>query len=302
MHRSLLAGAAVGTIIAAVGVYWLSRDAIPSARIVGAAPACARAAGSEPPEFRITGLDTVLPDALRQALEAGAGFAAAKWREWLADDSLPAGPIDLVFIADADRFARLYNGPDVDGWTTTGFYRTRSHEAVVLWAEPWRAQAYATALHEVSHLLVARHLGPTPPWLNEGLAEHFETVERGGGSFRSNEAHLATLGRDGPVDLAPLLRLNRVAFTATQAERHYAPAWALVAFLLDSEAGRPALLSMLRDTHTRRCAPDTDVAALPSRYPGGLEALENDLAQWIGSRSHSTSTAPSPATAASGTR
>lgn len=287
MHRSLLAGAAVGTLIAGLAVVWLSHNTAPTRTTDHrAALSCSRpAGGGRPATLRVSAIDTKLPEALEDALKRGTAMAQARWQDWLGNDRLAGSPVDLLFIADAQRFAQLYNGPDVDGWTTTGFYRIRSHEAVILWAEPWRTQAFATALHEVSHLLTAWHLGPTPPWLNEGLAEHFETLDHQADAFRVSAAHLRTLHSKGPVNLDTLLGLSARTFARDDAERNYASAWALVAFLLDSESGRATFLGLLSAAHTRRCAPVSDVTPLLSRYPGGLEALRTDWLRWIAEQS-----------------
>jgi len=288
-RHSLLIGAVTGAALAllATGAALLlgmaDAPAAGERTALSCEPGMPDAAGAG--RLRIHAIGTPLPHGLRADLVVGADTALALWRDWLGEQTLPAAPATLLFLDDAQDFAELYNGPDVDGWTATGFYRIRSHEAVILYSAPYRASARATAFHELSHLMTAWYLGPTPAWLNEGLAEHFETFAPGNRqAFVNYTGHLAVLAREGPLPLETLLGLSRRQFTVEEAARRYASAWSLVAFMLDDAQARPVLDTLLREFYAGRCA-DSDARALQqralNRYPGGPAALEAAWRAWL---------------------
>jgi hypothetical protein len=289
-RHSLLVGAVSGVLLAvlATGAALLLRADEPPAGKERTALSCAPSLppARETGTLRIHAVDTELPPDLHDELLIGAETALALWREWLDEQTLAPAPATLLFLDDAQDFAVLYDGPDVDGWTATGFYRIRSHEAVILYAEPWRHAARATAFHELSHLMTAWYLGPTPAWLNEGLAEHFETFTPGRTpAFGAYRGHLAVLAREGPLPLATLLGLSRRQFTIEEAARRYASAWSLIAFMLDDAQARVVLDTLLRGFYAGRCS-GTDAQALQdralARFPGGVEALDAAWRDWLG--------------------
>lgn len=288
-RHSLLIGALSGAVLAmlATGAALTLRADEPRAKLERAALSCAPSspAANAAGALRIHAVGAELPETLRADLLVGADTSLSLWRQWLGEQGLPPAPATLLFLDDAGDFAELYDGPDVDGWTATGFYRIRSHEAVILYAEPWRHSARATAFHELSHLMTAWYLGSTPAWLNEGLAEHFETFRPGWGpAFDDYPAHLAVLAREGPLPLDTMLGLSRRQFTVEEAARRYASAWSLVAFMLDDAQGRVVLDTLLRGFYAGRCD-GTDAQALQdkalARFPGGAEALAATWRRWL---------------------
>jgi hypothetical protein len=300
MQRSIITGAAVGTFLAILAALFVSRDApvdaTPAASHLstpgGAALACLNPpAAATQVTPRVDAVATALPESLYRAIDSAAALTHARWQHWLGRDELVAAPVNLIFMGDAAAFADVYEGPEVDGWTTTGFYRARSHEAVILYSPPFRRDALATTLHELAHLQAAWHLGPhTPHWLDEGLAEYLEMLDvdaSGRGDaverwrFRRNDAHLKLLAAVGPVDLETLLSLSRLGFSRRDAPRRYASAWALVAFLNHSETGRAFFDELLRAAHAARCEAVPDARSALAAYPGGLTALEADWRRWL---------------------
>jgi len=282
----LTGGAVAGAVLAVAGVVVLrgAHDDAPDPR-TDIALACHQAAPER--QLRIEAGDAEVPPRLRRELEAAGEEVHGHWRAWLGVEILDRAPATLHFMDDAAAFAALYEGPRAEDSTATGFYRIRSHEAFILYPSGLRARARATAMHELSHLNTAWHLGPTPAWLNEGLAEYFETLRPGPPAvFLRSPTHLALLLNEGPVPLESLLALPRRDFATQAAQRRYASAWALIAFLQDHRAGREVLARVLREAYARRCEPRSRTAfdGLHS-YPGGLTGLEAAWKNWI--RRHS---------------
>lgn len=256
--------------------------------------------------------DGVLPERYRAQIDAGTRRIYAQWRAWLGDAASAGPPVNLRFVGDGERFTALWGKGAGANWTPTGFYRLRSNEAVVLYTPAYRDNALANAFHEISHLVTAWHLGSSPPWLNEGIAEYFETmsfdpggVENGSSEngyvestyfkstyseneiagerarFHPSRAHLDLLRAQGPLPLDELLGIAGRDWTAEAAHRRYASAWSLIAFLMDSSPGRETLQALVRQAHAQRRAPAADLAPPLATYPGGRKALEAAWRRWV---------------------
>ena len=221
-----------------------------------------------------------LPTRLQARLGDGADALHERWRAWLNDENLTRPRVRIRFVADPEEYAELYQGPIPAGADTSGFYRMRDNEAVVLYSAYRRQDTLATTLHEMSHIFTAWHLGSMPIWFDEGLAEYFETLN-GRGEFPRSAEHIVVLRRDGALPLNTLTELRRSEFGVRDARRHYASAWALVAFLLEHEAGSKILRSGLRRAQNQACEATRDSGLSLAAYPGGLSALEGDLNAWI---------------------
>lgn len=235
-------------------------------------------------EYYVTldAVDTVLPAYFEGRLNAAAKRIYDQWRDWLGDEALVRSHVNLRFFGNEQDFLELWGKPG-GAWSPLGFYRIRNNEAVILTFPGRHRSTLSTAFHEMSHLITAWHLGPSAPWLNEGLAEYFETmdVRWQEGRFSRNRTHLQLLRELGPLPIATLTTIASGDWTEADAEHRYASAWALVAFLQDSAHGREVLTDILRQTHKQRCAVPVDAAPLLAGYRGGVAGLEADLHTWI---------------------
>lgn len=294
MRRALGTGFIAGFIIAVVALLILrpandrqrpppaaAEDfAAPGVSSGRAALACRADLLAQASTLEIEATDLRLPDSFRERILNGTELLHQTWGQWLDDDGLLSPPVRLRFVADVNRFAELYEGPVPENTDTSGFYRMRENEAVVLYSPYRRHDTLATTLHELSHLFTAWHLGTTPAWLNEGLAEHFETLDSRG-EFRISAEHVVVLRRDGPTPFDRLLRLKQAEFVQKDARQRYASAWALVTFLLESEGGLSALQELLQEVHAQRCDTSRPRLLALGAYPGGAEQLEQDWNAWV---------------------
>ena len=107
-----------------------------------------------------------LPADMEHKIARGTKAAYAQWRDWLGEEALLHAQINIRFLGDDEQFRQIYGKPSSEEWTTTGFYRVRSNEALILYTAAYRPAALGSAFHEISHLFTAAHLGATPPWLN----------------------------------------------------------------------------------------------------------------------------------------
>jgi tetratricopeptide (TPR) repeat protein len=102
--------------------------------------------------------------------------------------------------------------------------------------------AYGTIFHEYVHELLNTNLSATeaPPWLNEGLAEYFQTfriIDDRSAAFGSVQATHVELLKRGPfMPWNDFFRLDASALLQTgehSRSMFYAQAWALIHFLVD---------------------------------------------------------------------
>ena len=83
------------------------------------------------------------------------------------------------------------------------------------------------------------------------------------------------------MPLGELLAIAGRDWTAEAAHRRYASAWSLIAFLMDSSAGRETLTALVRRAHAQRRAPTADLTPALATYPGGRQALEAAWRRWM---------------------
>ena len=103
--------------------------------------------------------------------------------------------------------------------------------------------------HEATHALLHVAIGDIPLWLDEGLAEYFESPNRPEGT---NAEHLGRL----PADLASgwkpdLARLETMKAVRQMSPRDYRESWGWVHYLLnDSKANKANLIAYLSELRT----------------------------------------------------
>jgi hypothetical protein len=109
-------------------------------------------------------------------------------------------------------------------------------------------RAIDTSFHEISHLITASHLGPTPPWLTEGLAEYFETMEvsHQAGKIHPNRAHIKLLQNSRLPRLRDFLSMDRSLCNGELRELNYAVAWSLMHYLMQGAPGTYAMKEVVQ--------------------------------------------------------
>ena len=103
--------------------------------------------------------------------------------------------------------------------------------------------------HEATHALLRGCYGDLPLWLDEGLAEYFESHPD---TFDAQDEHLAKLPEDLKQGWKPdLPRLESLTDIHEMTPRDYRESWAWVHLLLaDSEGGKPLLIDYLTQGRT----------------------------------------------------
>lgn len=169
---------------------------------------------------------------------------------------------------------------------TLGFFDRRSGAATV-WHGQGDVAMRGTLVHETSHhLLSVGGLAGVPMWVNEGLAELFETAQVDGNAVYlvPNADTVRYLdGRTRPRAMA-LISLDAAAWAALGptpwSHPEYPYGWALCAFLASTEPGRRTLSDVMLSTAPTREQGQAAVEAVARSYPGGGDALDRAFAEW----------------------
>jgi hypothetical protein len=159
---------------------------------------------------------------------------------------LPANPrtIEIYVFDDRAAFERFMHANYPELPRRRAFFIAQDSREVVY---AFRDEKLLEDLrHEVTHALVHAAVGPPPLWLDEGLAEYFESAADADGR---HERHLAELRPALQRNWRPALtRLESRADVRQMTSADYREAWGWVYFLLhDSPEHRDVLLRYLDD-------------------------------------------------------
>ncbi len=223
-----------------------------------------------------------LPINFQGQIHAGSKRMYDTWHFFLGEKNLRQSRITLKII-DQRQFDAVRAREWPNSKPVAGFYMPSRNEAFVRYDSSRPDRALATSFHEISHLITASHLGPTAPWLTEGLAEYFETmdVSSQSGTIKPNTQHLRRLSSSSVPSLGDFLRQDRLQWNGPQRDLNYATAWSLMHFLMQGAPGMYAIKEVIEGAHAHSCKPFSAVSALDKAYPGGLLKLEGDWRKWL---------------------
>lgn len=224
-----------------------------------------------------------LPLDFQGKIAAGSKRIYDTWHFFLGEEKLRQSLITLRLIGGVDRYNAFRQRAWPNSKPSGGFYSPVKNEAYVMFDPKQTGQAIRTSFHEVSHLITASHLGHTPPWLTEGLAEYFETMEpeHQGATIHPNHRHIRLLQRSRLPALEHFLAIDREQWNDEMREQNYAVAWSLMYFLMQGSPGIYAVKEVVEQAHRHFCKPFSWTDALHKAYPGGLRQLESDWRAWL---------------------
>ncbi len=125
------------------------------------------------------------------------------------------------------------------------FFRNDDVSQIYVWNSRW---LMVDLRHEITHVRLHQHLPFLPLWIDEGLAEYFETNADEHGASSRREAVLWKSRLGFPPRLEHLEQLN--AATVMQGD-DYRNSWAWISFLLHhNTATRDLLRSYLEEIHS----------------------------------------------------
>ena len=167
------------------------------------------------------------PDSARGALRDLEQFQAALLTVFGAGADLRTGRLPVILVRDGwDDFA----DPRIVGWFTRSMF-----QPLVIMRAASELGNQDVIKHELVHYLSAKVMPVQPPWLAEGLATYFQTLEcdPDNGEVRVGQPppNLLRVAQNGPrIPLPELLAAERIDGDRTA---FYASAWATVHFLMN---------------------------------------------------------------------
>ena len=172
----------------------------------------------------------------------------------------------------------------------SGFYSPREN-AIYVWRNRSLTRLLAVLTHEASHTIMRYQNGRVAAWINEGLAEYFETMEVFGhtvvvhGNEHAADTVKELLETHRLPSLTEFIALPRSQWYAMNGERgmSYAFGWSLCFYLMSSEQGRAtmaALLARHREADFSSAGNELSLNVIEANYPGGIRVLEQRWREW----------------------
>jgi tetratricopeptide (TPR) repeat protein len=199
-------------------------------------------------------------------------------------------PRTTVVIFDSDRdflpYKPLYKGkPQED---IAGVFQGNPDEVVIaLSAQRDIDETIPVVYHEYIHLLMHARGFRLPPWLNEGLAELYETMEFEGNVVkigRDSPYHVGLLSRSRLMPLAQLFAVSQISPDYNETNRRsifYAESWALLHYCLTARVkgrqvgeGFDRLLTLMQLGYSPE-------ECMQAAYGLGLDDMEEELGAHI---------------------
>lgn len=129
-------------------------------------------------EIDIRAVGVELGDEERQQIEAGVNNVYEFFDRVLSFDMHRTVPVNILILKDSNAYrnylASRYQGMAVASY---GLYIPSEHQ-IVVYVHDNRSRTFRTIKHEVSHAVLDSIVPYAPSWLNEGLAEQMEMIER----------------------------------------------------------------------------------------------------------------------------
>lgn len=197
------------------------------------------------------------------------------------DASVPTTVIVFRDDASFTPFKPVYGGQTR---AISGFFMPGDDVNYIALSLDPRGDPYATAFHEYVHLHVKDNIPGAPVWLNEGLAELYESLQFSGSDALIGTPKYGYMYLLRQVELLPLKTLFSVGTDSPhyneqdKAGVFYGESWALVHYLMLGErAGGDHFKQFLQ-----RVARGDDAAkAIENTYGITLDKLEQELESYV---------------------
>jgi hypothetical protein len=150
-------------------------------------------------------------------------------------------PIHVYLFADSEQFSKFISRHYPDFPHRRAFF-VESDTRLAVYAQ-WGDRIAEDLRHEVAHGYLHAVVQSLPLWLDEGLAEYFETARGTHGMNPPHVEELAALARQGRWS-PNLRRLEALRSPSEMSQAEYAEAWLWMHWLLETEPRRRQLLQV----------------------------------------------------------
>ena len=207
----------------------------------------------------------------------------------VVSDRATASPVPtVVMVFSNDRsfapFKPLFRGKPIE---LAGVFSSGGDVNYIALNAEQDTQAYGVIFHEYAHALVGNTVGNVPPWVNEGLAEFYQTFESSADGKsarigRPSEANLYLLqSMSGMMPLAQLVAVQHDSPLYNEGDRRtlfYAESWALVHYL---SFGSPERAGQLQKYLTAASQGAADMDTFRGAFGQDVAALEREIRNYV---------------------
>ena len=193
-------------------------------------------------------------------------------------------PTTVIVFRDDDSFTPFKPGYQGQAKAVSGFFLPGDDVNYIALSLDPRGNPYGTAFHEYVHLHVKDNIPNAPIWLNEGLAELYESLQFSGSDAVIGVPKQGYIWVLRQVEMLPLKTLFSIGTDSPyyneqdKATIFYAESWALVHYLMLGDRARQDQFKKF----LQRIGNGDDVAkAVESAYGITLDVLEEELRAYI---------------------
>ncbi len=213
--------------------------------------------------------------------------AYSRWFGW---PRKPDRPVVIKIFGKFDAFEQ-YQKEENNGHSTTRSHYSATRREVVMLGTEFKGATLGVLFHEASHAVLAMKFKSAPNWINEGLAECFESivVNRKKIRLRRNPTWLEKVKhklREGslqPIEQYLGISNKQWRESSLRVENaHYMVAWSIMSSLLSSQQGIDTLRSVLSNMQSKGWWREGQLVVIfADAYPGGIKKLDRDWRDWI---------------------
>ena len=197
-------------------------------------------------------------------------------------------PVNILVLRDKKEYVNYLRKNDRANLTASyGVYFPKENQ-IVVYIRKDREGTFRTIKHEVSHAIVDTSMPFAPAWLNEGLAEQMETLNRSdeGLYVEAHKANGASVHRalrnKTLTKITDFLKLpsNKWRHTLSDGKKNLQEqAGQFVYFLLSSTPCRSFVIRLMHDY--KRGSRNLSYYLVNEHYVGGINTLELTWRNWL---------------------
>jgi hypothetical protein len=235
-------------------------------------------------------IDYQLDAAARKTIKTQVKTIYQAYHRWFGWDAQPDRPVTIKIFGDFNAFEDYQKGESYAHVTSRSHYSSRRREVVMLGTE-FTTATLQVLYHEVSHAIIHMEMMAIPKWINEGLAEVFETITSRNGRIGVgvNKAWVEIIQhklREGSLDsfkdYISIANRQWNSESARVERSYYIVAWSMMRFLLSSPQGADSLQQVITACKKQPWWQKDKLASLfADAYPGGIVKLDADWRMWI---------------------
>lgn len=239
-------------------------------------------------DIRIKTVDAELSEAERQQIEDGVNNVYEFFDRVMFFDMYKTVPVNLLIFGDVSQYQQYLLSMDKGQLVASYGVYIPAREQIVVYVQDDRARTFETIKHEVSHAVLDSIVPYAPAWLNEGLAEQMETIERDQtGLYFERHAENAWVvdrareaGRLADIDQLLKLPSNKFRHSDLSGQGYVrAQASQFMAFLLSKPTRRNFLVRLMHNFN--RGDRTLSYYLVDDNYIGGVRVLASDWRTWL---------------------